>query len=517
MNILNSVMGSKGCVSVLSILAMLASTAMWSQNTATAADQVPKASVKAKKPPAIKARKSTEDTPPNVNVTELDATLGRSNLVNLSVPIGRVSVGNPVVADVILLNPKQLYVIGKTLGSTNIILWNKQGQTVAMIEVNVSRELGALNSEIQKIVPGGSVKVRSMGENIVLEGHAPDARTEAKISNLAEAFVGQKVVNMIMVDGVQQVMLEVKVAEINRTLLEKLGIRFSLDHPATTGGVSWALISKFLSNPLTQNVTTTTVSGGTTTSVTLPTQYAVGPGLISAGKAGATTKAFDIDAQKSDGLVKILAEPNIVAISGQEGSFLAGGEILIPVQQGQGTVTLESKQFGVGLRFTPTVLEGGRINMRVVPEVTELVGFTTVATSALGSSVLVPQLSTRRVSTTVELKEGQSFAIGGLLQDNVKENIERFPMLGEIPILGALFRSSEFQKSKTELMIVVTPRLVKPLAPDYKLPTDGFKEPTRSEFFMGGKLEGEPEESEETAKPQPAPAQQSSNDGHQLK
>ena len=228
---------------------------------------------------------------------------------------------------------------------------------------------------------------------------------------------------------------------------------------------------------------------------------------------------MDVEGERGDGLVKILAEPNIVAISGQEGSFLAGGEIMIPVSQGNGTITLESKQFGVGVRFTPIVLEGGRIHMRVLPEVTDLVGFTSVATSGLGGAVLVPTLTTRRASTTVELREGQSLAIGGLLQDDVREQINRFPMLGEIPILGALFRSSEFQKKKTELLIVVTPRLIKPLAPDYKLPTDGFKEPTRSEFFPGGELEGKVE-TEKTAPDVPAasaaPAAPAA-DGHQLK
>lgn len=468
--------------------------------------------------PPVEKRAAAEEAPV-ATVTELDLTFGKSHLINLASPISRISVGDPKVADVLVLSPKQIYVLGTKLGSTNVMLWDKKERLTALIDVNVSREMGAFSSEVKKLVKQADVRVRSMGESLVLEGHVPDAMTASKVSDLADAFVGKKVVNMLTVDGVQQVMLEVKVAEINRTALEKLGVRFGLDHIGMGDSVSWSILSKFLSNPLVRDVSTTTTVGGTTQVVSLPNQYAVGPSLITGSKPGTTSKLFDLDAEKGDGLVKILAEPNIVAISGQEGSFLAGGEIMIPVSQGNGMVTLESKQFGVGVRFTPIVLEGGRIHMRVLPEVTDLVGFTSVATSGLGGAVLVPTLTTRRVSTTVELREGQSLAIGGLLQDDVREQINRFPMLGEIPILGALFRSSEFQKKKTELLIVVTPRLIKPLAPDYKLPTDGFKEPTRSEFFLGGQLEGKAE-TEKTAPDAPAasaaPAAPAA-DGHQLK
>lgn len=494
---------------------------------AKATTKTNKAVRKSTPPPAVQEAHAEEA--PIAMVTELDVTIGKSHLVNLPSPIARLSVGDPKVADVLVLSPRQIYVLGKTLGSTNVMLWDKRGRTTAVIDVNVSREMGAFSSEVKRLVKHADVRVRSMGESLVLEGHVPDAMTAGKVSDLADAFAGKKVVNMLTVDGVQQVMLEVKVAEINRTALEKLGVRFGLDHPGIGGGISWSILSKFLSNPVTRDVTTTTVVGGVTQTVSLPNQYLTGPGMISGAKTGATNKLIDIDAEKDDGLVKILAEPNIVAISGQEGSFLAGGEIMIPVPQAQGTVTLESKQFGVGVRFTPIVLEDGRIQMRVLPEVTDLVGFTTVATTGLGAAVLVPTLTTRRASTTVELREGQSLAIGGLLQDGVREQINRFPVLGEIPVLGALFRSSEFQKNKTELLIVVTPRLIKSLAPGYKLPTDGFKEPTRSEFLFGGKLEGKPAETPAPETPAPAkpatpdasvppaaPAQ-SDTDGHQLK
>jgi pilus assembly protein CpaC len=192
--------------------------------------------------------------------------------------------------------------------------------------------------------------------------------------------------------------------------------------------------------------------------------------------------------------MRILAEPNLVAISGQEASFLVGGEVMIPIPQFAGVITLQSRQFGVGLKFTPTVLEEGRINLVVSPEVTELVKFDTVATTGLGGLLAVPTFTTRRIATTVQLRDGQSLAIGGLLQDNIKEQVKRFPVLGEIPILGALFRSSDFQKDKTELMVVVTPRLINPLQPGYALPSDAFIPPDRPEFLLEGKMEGSAKE-----------------------
>jgi pilus assembly protein CpaC len=207
-------------------------------------------------------------------------------------------------------------------------------------------------------------------------------------------------------------------------------------------------------------------------------------------------KLIEIDAEKRDGLVKILAEPTIMAISGQEGSFLAGGTILIPVDQADedGGITLEEKDFGVSLKFTPTVLADGRINLRVKPEVSEVspegIGISG-GLNGLSRSVL-PLILVRRAETTVQLRDGQSFAIGGLVKNNVVQNIKAFPILGELPILGALFRSSDFENEKSELVFIITPRLVKPLPPDYRLPTDSYIEPSRAEVFLGGKMEGTP-------------------------
>jgi pilus assembly protein CpaC len=265
---------------------------------------------------------------------------------------------------------------------------------------------------------------------------------------------------MMQVRAPQQVMLEVKVAEVSKTLLEKLGAQFSADQ--TNGSWTYSILSKFLSGS---------------------------NGLLGAAKSA--TDSLSIDAEKQDGLIRILAEPNIMALSGQTGKFLSGGRIFIPVETDEDTITLEEKEFGIRLAFTPTVLAGGRIHLKVAPEVSELSQTGSPFTSPDGSvTSILPSFTVRNAETTVQLIDGQSFAIAGLIKNNSTQTVKRFPVLGEIPIIGALFRSSEFQDDKTELVFVVTPRLAKPLPPNYSLPTDNAVPPSRSEFFLGGKMEG---------------------------
>ena len=256
-------------------------------------------------------------------------------------------------------------------------------------------------------------------------------------------------------------MLEVIVAEISKTLLDKLGSSLSI---GSGTGMRYNILSTLLSE------------GNGRLSLTADN----GNSLI-------------LDAKKEDGLIKVLAEPNIVAISGQEASFLAGGKIFIPVARtnlstGGSTITLEEKEFGVGLKFTPTVLDGGRIHLKVAPEVSELSQTGSPFTTVDGSTSVLPSVTTRRVQTTVQLMDGQSLAIAGLIKNNVTQTSRRTPM-GDIPILGVLFRSSEFQNDRTELIFLITPRLVKPLNGNYSLPTDQWSPPNRTEFLLRGELE----------------------------
>jgi len=312
--------------------------------------------------------------------------------------------------------------------------------------------------------------VRDINRNLVLPVTAGNAKVQAGTalpmqgSAAVDAASTAKVVNLLQVTQGQQVMLEVKVAEVSKTLLDKLGVNFNVG--ATTAGITYNILTNLL------------ISGSGSVSI-----------------QGSNGNLLKIDAEKKDGLIKVLAEPNIISISGQEASFLAGGKIFIPVARANGTtggstITLDEKEFGVGLKFTPTVLDGGRINLKVAPEVSELSQTGSPFTTVDGTTAILPSFTTRRVQTTVQLMDGQSLAIAGLIKNNVSETFKRVPVLGEIPILGALFRSSEFQNDRSELMFLITPRLVKPLDGPAALPTDSFTPPSRSEFFMNGKMEG---------------------------
>jgi pilus assembly protein CpaC len=368
------------------------------------------------------------------------------------------------------------FLFGRKVGATNLVFQGKDGRC-AMVDVAVGIDGDALAAALAALMPEQkAIQVGTAADAIVLRGSVSDALAVERVVALAGAFMRKagggggasaaQVVNLLSVDAPQQVMLEVKVAEISKTLVDQFGADFS--GVLNRGDWVAGLVTEFLSN-----------SAGTFS--------------LTKRSSGKIT----IDAERRDALVKVLAEPTIMAISGQEGSFLAGGKIFIPVAQtnagGAATITLEEKEFGIGLRFTPTVLEGGRINLKVAPEVSELsregVG---ISAAGLGGNAVLPFVTTRRAATTVQLGDGQSFAIAGLIKNNVTQNIKAFPVLGELPVLGALFRSSNFQTDKSELVFVITPRLVKPLPPNYALPTDHFSPPTRGEFFLQGKMEGAP-------------------------
>ena len=392
----------------------------------------------------------------------LKVTLGKSMRIQSPSDLARVSVGNPEIVDVSLVKNREVFLVGKKIGSTNIYLWTRDNRLTLMDAV-VSLDLVGLREKLAELMPTEKdLKVSAAGESYVLSGLVTDAVAVRQAMLLAEQFGGKKVINMLVTQDIAQVLLEVKVAEVNKTIDDKLG----------AGGI-W--------------------SGDTGSNLGVNSGFSAGSaGSITMGKL-AKRGSMILDAEINDGRAKILAEPNIVAISGQEASFLAGGKIYIPIPQTTGVatmITLQEEQFGVGLKFLPTVLSGGRINLRVSPEVSEL-SSTGTSLGSGGSLTVIPTITTRRASTTVELNDGQSLAIGGLIKNNVTEAAKAFPGLGEIPILGALFRSSEFQSDRTELVFVITPHIIKPSENRLPLPTDNFATPTRSEFQLEGKMEGE--------------------------
>lgn len=393
---------------------------------------------------------------------------GKSQVIAAPTELTRVSVGNPEVADIALIRSSDIYIIGKATGSTNIFMWGKKGD-MAVMDVSVSVDTSGLERKFRELMPEETgIQVKSAGDAIVLMGRARDAVKVQSAVLIAERFSGKKIINLLGLSDVPQVLLEVKVAEVSKKLTDKLGVELGLS--GSDGSFNYSLLSNFL-------------TGG---ALSIPAGGGGGISLVDGDDS------LKLEAEIRNGLVKVLAEPNIIAVSGQEGAFLAGGRIFIPVPQPSAlgaTVTLEEREYGVGLKFLPTVLENGKINLRVTPEVSELSLEGTTVRSGANASVL-PTISTRRASTTVQLMDGQTFAIGGLIKNNVTETIKAFPVLGEIPILGALFRSSEFISDRSELMFIVTPRLVKPVSGPVTLPTDRFVPPSRSEFLLEGRMEG---------------------------
>ncbi|MGJ7917961.1 type II and III secretion system protein family protein [Massilia sp. LXY-6] len=367
-----------------------------------------------------------------------------------------------------LLAPNELFVLGRKPGAMNVILQDGNGRC-HLKDIVVTIDPAALQGMLSELVPGErNIKVRAAQSNLVLTGEVSDSIALDQVLALAGSYGDpKKIVNMLKVSGAQQVMLEVKIAEVSKTLLDKLGASVGVNRSRNGGNDSFSVLSDFLSQ---------------------------GGGLIEALRIGRTS--VRVDGQKDDGLVRVLAEPNIMAVSGQQASFLSGGKIFIPVARdaagltGFATVTLEEKEFGIGVKFTPTVLGGSRINLKMVSEVSDLSQTGSPFTTVGGVTSVLPSFSVRRADTTVQLNDGQSFVIAGLIKNNVTETIKRFPGLGEVPVLGSLFRSSEFQSDQTELMFVITPRLVKPLAATPTLPTSNHVVPSRSDIYLNGSVEG---------------------------
>jgi pilus assembly protein CpaC len=374
-----------------------------------------------------------------------------------------------------VLSPTQLYLTGKTTGITNLTLWNESGKMMGMYDVVIAPDLSRLKEDLHKTVPEEKgILVTSSHDHITISGTASSANNLSRALSIAEAYAPKKVINSMQVGGVQQVMLEVRVAEMNRELIKRLGINFNAIGSNEFGVSLLGGLTSLV------NFTHPGVGGGAATVTTGVTQAIQG---VFGFNTGSLSWTGFIDALKEEDLVKVLAKPTLVALNGQEAAFLAGGEFPIPVPQAFGLVTIQFKKFGVGLVFTPNIMNSKHISLNVSPEVSELDFTNAVRTQGF----TIPSITTRRATTTIELADGQSFAIGGLMRDNVRESIKKVPFLGEIPILGALFRSSSFQKDETELLIIVTPHLVKPLDMTAQtLPTDYYVEPNDFEFYLMG-------------------------------
>jgi pilus assembly protein CpaC len=452
--------------------------------------------------------------------------LYKSRVVSLDAPAARISVGNADIADILILRSSQLYVLGKDLGTTNVLLWDRDERLIGTVSVEVTHDLQALKAKLHHLMPDENIEVYSAQRNIVLAGRVSNVGnmsaalriaqgyfkesagtgmsqqggTEFGAANVEENKVGD-VINMMSVGGAQQVMLEVKVAEISRTELKRLDVRFNTILTRSSrwnvGGVNGG--ASFPDVLFAPDDVRIPVFGEIAPYGPVIDEFAPNPMVIQDKGffASLLTEEFlfnlAFDAAKEKGLAKILAEPTLTTLTGQEAEFLSGGEFPIPVPQQNGAVTIEFKKFGVGVRFLPVVLDSNRINLKLGISVSELVNNNSVAVQRDGvsSSFLIPSLSTRSAESTVELADGQTIGIAGLINENMREVVTKFPGLGDLPGLGVLFRSQNFQKGETELLILVTPHLAKPVLPaDIRLPTDNFAEAGDIGFFLGGKLEG---------------------------
>lgn len=395
--------------------------------------------------------------------TRLSLPVGKSLVIDAPGEVRRVSVGQPDIADFIQLSSRQIYLSGKTPGETNLTLWDGQGQVTRVYDVEVGADVSGLKKMMHDVLgQDAGIEVRTARNAVYLSGTARSSEALAKAVALAETFAPGKVVNMAQVAGAHQVMLEIRVAEMTKSLIKRMGFNFNY---VLNGNTFYSFLG---------NLTQLDELG----------RLILSPNVNAAFSSvhGDVTWSGFIDALKEDGLIKVLAEPTLICLSGQTADFLAGGEIPIPIPQGLGTVAIDYKSFGVGLKFTPTVLADNRISVKLAPEVSEL-DYTNAITI---NSFSIPAITTRRASTVVELADGQSFAIAGLLKDNARETMSRFPVLGDVPVLGTLFKSNSFQKNESELVIIATPRLVKPLDPQAeRLPTDGYREPGDLEFYLG--------------------------------
>jgi len=412
----------------------------------------------------------------------LSLTVGKSIIIHSPGPVRRVSLVSPEIADAMVLTTQQIYVTGKAPGITSLTLWGVDDKVTAFLDLEISPDISRLKEMLHRILPDEKdIKVSTTHDHITLSGTISSTVALSQVLALTGPYAPldeekkPKIINLLEVAGVHQVMLEVRVSEISRSLLRRLGFNFAYITSGNNFGVS--LLNQLASLPA------GSPAGGVGASSAINAIFR----FVSNG----TTWTVLIDALKEEGLLKVLAEPTLITLSGKTANFLAGGEFPIPVPQsvaaGGTTITIEYKPFGVALNFTPTVLSNKKINMVVAPEVSDL-DFSNALTA---SGFVVPSITTRRVSTVIELADGQSFAIAGLLKDDVREIVSKFPLLGDVPILGALFRSSTFRKNETELIVIVTPHLVKPLdMAKQTLPTDAYVEPDDFEFYLLGRLEG---------------------------
>ncbi len=413
---------------------------------------------------------------------EFVVAINKSQILQLDVPFADLLVGNSDIADVLALTDRSIYVLGKTVGSTSLTIYGRSKTLIAVLDLPVSYDIEALKARLFELMPEERIEIRPLNTGIALSGTLSSATKMKRALTVAEQFAGGEtnVINLMSVKGSQQVMLSIRFSEMSRAVAK------SIDFSTILLGNDFAIITGLTGFDLSGLLGDGGISGAAGAE---GRGFASAIGTQSLGSSTSLTVAFD--ALEAKGVVKTLAEPTLVALSGDTADFLAGGEFPIPVDQGDNSISVEFKEFGVAMAFTPTVLDDGLINLAISVEESNIDTRPNAPNISIQGGIETPSLVTRRANTTIELYDGQSFAIAGLLQDDFADTVEQVPWIGDLPILGTLFRSSSYRRGETELVILATPRLVKPTpAGSLASPTDNFVPPSDVEFFLFGQMEG---------------------------
>jgi len=408
--------------------------------------------------------------------TALNVPMNRAVVVESETPFAELSIANPAIADISSLSDRTIYVLGKSPGITTLTILDASGKLMTNVDVVVAADITEFKERLRQILPGEKIEVRTANDGVVLSGTASSAARLQRALDLAERYAPQRVSNLMSVGGVQQVMLKVRFAEMERSVSKSLSTSLALDGSILGGNAN-------ISGGT--NTNNNSGSQGNSLGGTIPGTSEANGAMLFGFSAGSVEVGVLLEALETKGVVRSLAEPNLTALSGQEAKFLAGGEYPVPVSQDNGGVTVEFKPFGVELNFIPRVVDGDLINLELEAAVSSIDptnGFTS-------NAFTIDAFRRRETSTTVELRDGESFAIAGLLQDDFLDTNGQVPWLGDIPILGTLFRSAQYQRSQSELVIIITAHLVTPTRGEVlALPTDRITPPSEKDLFLNGKV-----------------------------
>jgi pilus assembly protein CpaC len=411
----------------------------------------------------------------------LSVPMNRAVVVESETPFAELSIANPAIADISSLSDRTIYVLGKAPGTTTLTILDAQGRLITNVDVRVAADVTEFKERLRQILPDEHIEVRTANDGIVLSGTVSSTQRMERALALAERYAPERVSNLMMVGGVQQVMLKVRFAEMERSVSK------TLRSLVASGG-------SLLGGDLGVNTATGNATAGIGTSSgvgslsALPGSDAAEGAVLLGFNAGGLEVGILLEALEAKGVVRTLAEPNLTALSGQEAKFLAGGEYPVPVAQENNTTTVEFKPFGVELNFVPRVVDGDLINLEMEAAVSSIDPNAGVDIGA----IRIDGFRRRETATTVELRDGESFAIAGLFQDDFQDLNGQVPWLGDVPVLGALFRSAEYRRAQTELVIIITPHLVTPTRGEaFALPTDRVTPPTERDLFLFGRVSGD--------------------------